>query len=116
MGCFPTRLRLRSVDSYTVGGREVYRAQLTIEKDREGEELCSFTFKMTFGSKILLENTHLSLLRGSKYGLVGANGVGKITLLSSIASGRLEGLPEELRTVFVESNVGSSGETSSCST
>jgi elongation factor 3 len=53
---------------------------------------------------VLLHNTNLFLHRGKKYGLLGHNGAGKTTLLRNIASGKIEGLPQELVSVFVESH------------
>ena len=45
------------------------------------------------GAKILLNNATLHLKRGKRYGLCGPNGVGKSTLMRSIANGQLDGFP-----------------------
>ena len=73
-------------------------------EEEEGEELCDCRFSLAYGGKILLTNARLRLQRGRRYGLCGANGVGKSTLLRSISRGHLEGFPplDVLRTVYVE--------------
>ncbi|ORX99938.1 hypothetical protein K493DRAFT_323797 [Basidiobolus meristosporus CBS 931.73] len=76
-------------------------------EDEEGEELCDCEFSLAYGGMILLNNTRLKLRRGQRYGLCGPNGVGKSTLMRSIAEGKLNGFPspDELKTVFVEHNL-----------
>ena len=64
--------------------------------------LCNFEFSLAFGGKILLHNTFLKLAKGHKYGIMGKNGVGKTTLMTNIGSGNIDGLPRELRTVYVQ--------------
>lgn len=53
-------------------------------KDEELEdpalELCNCTFTLAYGTKILLHNSNLRLLRGAKYGLLGGNDSGKYNL------------------------------------
>jgi elongation factor 3 len=46
-------------------------------------------------------------LRGRRYGLCGANGVGKSTLMRAISRGQLDGFPspEVLKTVYVEHDI-----------
>uniref|UniRef100_A0A0G4FH92 ABC transporter domain-containing protein n=1 Tax=Chromera velia CCMP2878 TaxID=1169474 RepID=A0A0G4FH92_9ALVE len=80
------------------------------EEEEGGELLCDCRFSLGYGSKILLHQTELVLRRGHRYGLCGANGVGKSTLMRSIANGQLEGFPspEELRTEYVEHDLDSS--------
>ncbi|GMF06283.1 unnamed protein product [Ambrosiozyma monospora] len=53
---------------------------------------------------MLLNKTHMRLIKGHRYGLCGRNGAGKSTLMRAIANGQLEGFPDqsELRTCFVE--------------
>ncbi len=77
------------------------------EEDDEGEDLCNCPLQLAYGAKILLNNTHLRLKRGRRYGLCGANGSGKSTLMRSLANGQLEGFPtqEECRTVYVEHDI-----------
>lgn len=51
--------------------------------------------------KLLLENTHLSITAGRRYGLVGPNGKGKSTLLRMIARRQIP-VPENLDVLLVE--------------
>jgi elongation factor 3 len=77
------------------------------EEDETGEELCNCKFTLAYGTKILLHNTAMKLIRGCRYGLLGGNDSGKSTLLRAIANGSVEGFPPatELRTVFVEADI-----------
>jgi elongation factor 3 len=72
--------------------------------DEEGEDLCNCTFSLAYGAKILLNQTHLRLKRGQRYGLCGPNGSGKSTLMRAINNEQVEGFPKqsEVKTVFVE--------------
>lgn len=74
------------------------------EDDQEGEDLCNCTFSLAYGAKILLNQTHLRLKRGQRYGLCGPNGSGKSTLMRAINNEQVEGFPkqDEVKTVFVE--------------
>ncbi len=80
-------------------------------KDEELEdpalELCNCTFTLAYGTKILLHNAKLRLMKGAKYGLLGGNDSGKTTLMRSIANGSVEGFPDpaEVRTCFVEADI-----------
>ncbi|OWZ03087.1 ABC transporter [Phytophthora megakarya] len=49
----------------------------------------------------LLRDTQLKLNYGSRYGLVGPNGIGKSTLLTALADGLVEGLPTSLKILYV---------------
>ena len=51
--------------------------------------------------KLLLENTHLSITAGRRYGLVGPNGKGKSTLLRLLARRQIP-VPENLDVLLVE--------------
>ncbi|KAF8249773.1 ARM repeat-containing protein [Wilcoxina mikolae CBS 423.85] len=77
--------------------------------DEEGEDLCNCTFNLAYGAKILLNQTHLRLKRGQRYGLCGPNGSGKSTLMRAINNEQVEGFPKktEVRTVFVEHDLDS---------
>jgi elongation factor 3 len=72
--------------------------------EEEGEDLCNCTFSLAYGAKILLNQTHLRLKRGQRYGLLGPNGSGKTTLMRAINNEQLEGFPKknEVKTVYVE--------------
>jgi elongation factor 3 len=80
-----------------------------VEEDEqdEGEELCNCEFSLAYGAKILLNRTHLRLMRGRRYGLCGANGCGKSTLMRAIANEQVEGFPPRsvLKTVYVEHDI-----------
>ncbi|KAI8970103.1 P-loop containing nucleoside triphosphate hydrolase protein [Mycotypha africana] len=77
------------------------------EEEEEGEELCNCEFSLAYGAKILLNRTHLRLMRGRRYGLCGANGCGKSTLMRAIANEQVEGFPPRsvLKTVYVEHDI-----------
>ncbi|EIE78585.1 hypothetical protein G6F46_003652 [Rhizopus delemar] len=77
------------------------------EELEEGEELCNCEFSLAYGAKILLNRTHLRLMRGRRYGLCGANGCGKSTLMRAIANEQVEGFPPRsvLKTVYVEHDI-----------
>jgi len=77
------------------------------EDDDDAEELCNCQFTLAYGTKILLHNTKMKLLRGRRYGLLGGNDSGKTTLMRSIANNQVEGFPDtnEVRTVFVEADI-----------
>ncbi len=80
-------------------------AEAEFEPDEEeGEDLCNCTFNLAYGAKILLNQTHLRLKRGQRYGLLGPNGSGKTTLMRAINNEQVEGFPKqsEVKTVFVE--------------
>ncbi|KAH6994176.1 armadillo-type protein [Fusarium venenatum] len=77
--------------------------------EEEGEDLCNCTFSLAYGAKILLNQTHLRLKRGQRYGLCGPNGSGKSTLMRAINNEQVEGFPkqDEVKTVFVEHDLDS---------
>ncbi|ORY10053.1 armadillo-type protein [Clohesyomyces aquaticus] len=85
-------------------------AELEEEADEEeGEDLCNCTFNLAYGAKILLNQTHLRLKRGQRYGLLGPNGSGKTTLMRAINNEQVEGFPKqnEVKTVYVEHDLDS---------
>jgi len=77
------------------------------DEEDDAEELCNCNFTLAYGTKILLHNTKMKLLRGKKYGLLGGNDSGKTTLMRSIANNSVEGFPDssDVRTVFVEADI-----------
>jgi len=77
------------------------------DQDDDAEELCNCLFTLAYGTKILLHNTKMRLLRGRRYGLLGPNDCGKTTLMRSIANNQVEGFPDvtQVRTVFVEADI-----------
>jgi len=89
---------------------EALKVMTIAEADDEaddGTELCNCEFTLAYGTKILLHNTKLRLLKGMKYGLLGQNDCGKTTLMRAIAEGSVDGFPDasEVRTVFVEADI-----------
>jgi len=77
------------------------------DEEDDAEELCNCTFTLAYGTKILLHNTKMKLIRGKRYGLLGPNDCGKTTLMRSIANNQVEGFPDtdDVRTVFVEADI-----------
>ncbi|KAL3918457.1 MAG: hypothetical protein SGILL_004228 [Bacillariaceae sp.] len=77
------------------------------DDEDDAEELCNCNFTLAYGTKILLHNTKMKLLRGRNYGLLGPNDCGKTTLMRSIANNQVEGFPDvtQVRTVFVEADI-----------
>merc|ERR1712157_463636 len=77
------------------------------DDDDDAEELCNCQFTLAYGTKILLHNTKMKLLRGRNYGLLGPNDCGKTTLMRSIANNQVEGFPDvtQVKTVFVEADI-----------
>jgi len=77
------------------------------DDEDDAEELCNCKFTLAYGTKILLHNTKMKLMRGKNYGLLGGNDSGKTTLMRSIANNQVEGFPdvEQVKTVFVEADI-----------
>ena len=75
--------------------------------DYVGESLYIHLYglNINFDGRDLLDGAELKLSPGRRYGLVGANGVGKTTLLSRMASGRVQNWPRYLNTIYVEQEV-----------
>ena len=72
--------------------------------DSEGELLCDTIFSLAYGALLLLSHTKLRLIRGRRYGILGANGSGKSTLMRQLRDGKVENFPpqDQLRCVMVE--------------
>jgi len=60
-----------------------------------------FTLPSHGGGQNLLDSAMLRLMHGHRYGLVGRNGMGKSTLLATLAAGRVPGVPEKLSILHV---------------
>lgn len=75
------------------------------DPEEEEEDLCTATFSLAYGTRVLLHQTPFRVKKGRKYGLVGPNGAGKSTLMKSIASGNLQGFPTDIITVYVECEI-----------
>lgn len=57
---------------------------------------------LAYGDVELLDSAELKLTYGHRYGLVGKNGIGKSTLLKSMAFGRISQFPTHLKVFLVE--------------
>ncbi|CAE8718534.1 unnamed protein product [Polarella glacialis] len=70
----------------------------------EGHDLCNCTFTLGYGNLTLLSNARLHLKEGKVYGLLGANGCGKTTLMRAISNEQVAGFPPkiEVRCSFLE--------------
>ncbi|EWM27296.1 abc transporter [Nannochloropsis gaditana] len=68
-------------------------------------------FVLRFAGQELLSNADLRMAYGRRYGLIGANGIGKTTLLKHIAAFEIEGFPRHHRVLHVKQEVRSSGKT-----
>jgi len=73
----------------------------------EGIDLCSCEFNLAYGSRILLNRSHLNLKKGKRYGVCGANGCGKSTLMKAIVNDQVDGFPtsDVLKRVYVEHDI-----------
>eukprot|EP00929_Paragymnodinium_shiwhaense_P051912 TRINITY_DN26049_c0_g1_i1.p1 TRINITY_DN26049_c0_g1~~TRINITY_DN26049_c0_g1_i1.p1 ORF type:complete len:687 (+),score=130.25 TRINITY_DN26049_c0_g1_i1:48-2108(+) len=73
-------------------------------RDTEADLLCRVPdLLLMYGgsSQPLLTNAKLELFKGRLYGVVGANGTGKSTLMNRVASKDIKGLPASLEVVHV---------------
>jgi ATPase subunit of ABC transporter with duplicated ATPase domains len=68
----------------------------------DGKDVLVTGLYVALAGRDLLEHATLKLVHGRRYGLVGANGVGKSTLLRALARGLLPAFPRHLRVVHVE--------------
>ncbi|KAJ3154548.1 hypothetical protein HDU86_004677 [Geranomyces michiganensis] len=57
---------------------------------------------LAVGEKTLLSDAHLRLFHNGRYGLIGANGVGKSTLLMTLGKKQITGFPENINILYVE--------------
>ncbi|ELR18874.1 ABC transporter, ATPbinding domain containing protein [Acanthamoeba castellanii str. Neff] len=62
-------------------------------------------FTMSFAGLTLLDSTNLTLAFGRRYGFVGANGLGKSTLLRHIAQRLFPGIPKNIQILYVDQEV-----------
>lgn len=72
--------------------------------DEGGQLLCDTLFSLAYGTLLLLSHTTLRLTRGRRYGILGANGTGKSTLMRQLRDGKVENFPpqDQLRCIMVE--------------
>jgi len=84
---------------------ENYNKKEISTEDINAKLLCDCEFTLGYGSKVLLHKTKLTLYKGYKYGLVGTNNSGKSTLMKAMATRQLESFPQELKSVYVETDI-----------
>ncbi|KAI8476740.1 MAG: P-loop containing nucleoside triphosphate hydrolase protein [Monoraphidium minutum] len=87
-----SRFHLETLDLVSVRGLDLPGVQLAVD------------------SKVLLEDAHLQLKPGVRYGLIGRNGVGKSTLLKVMGERTLIGFPAHLRVCYVAQEAAASEE------
>ena len=71
-------------------------------------DLCNLHFSLAYGSKILLNNSHLHLKKGYKYGIISEKSAGKTTMMRSISNGQVDGFPtsaDGVRSIFIENDI-----------
>jgi len=68
-------------------------------------------FTMSFAGLTLLDNTNLTLAFGRRYGFVGANGLGKSTLLRHIVQRQFPGIPSDIQILYVDQEVDATEQT-----
>src|SRR4051812_23453427 len=78
------------------------KAKASRVRQEKSKEVSIRGLNLSIGQKVLLENAWLKLCPDHQYGLIGANGCGKTTLLRFIAAGKVQGFPSSLETVLVE--------------
>jgi len=107
LGYFDEAKACEVVENVRVEAEKMLVVEEEEDEEDDAEELCNCQFTLAYGTKILLHNTKMRLLRGKKYGLLGGNDSGKTTLMRSIANNQVEGFPDttEVRTVFVEADI-----------
>jgi elongation factor 3 len=99
--------QVNSLDSYFFKLSFAIQAKHSVTRshnEAEGELLCDTLFSLAYGALLLLSHTTLRLIRGRRYGILGANGSGKSTLMRQLRDGKVENFPpqEQLRCVMVE--------------
>jgi len=87
--------------------KQFFKEKKVKNVEDNAEELCNCTFSLAYGAKILLSNTNLILKKGRRYGLCGANGTGKSTLMKAISNDQVEGFPHSsvLKTVYIAHDI-----------
>lgn len=82
--------------------------------DADGEVLTNIPFSLAYGGLLLLNHTVLRLIRGHRYGICGANGTGKSTLLKAVNRHQIENFPSHLSTFYVEHDIDGAETAASC--
>ena len=63
------------------------------------------------GGKTLLDSTNVKLVYGTKYGLVGRNGIGKTCLMNALARNEFPKMPIHLQILLVEQEIRNTAKT-----
>ena len=87
------------------GGRKGFGGRGWMRMVGDSKNVNVYNVTLAFSGRQLLEESHLQILHGRKYGLIGQNGVGKSTLLRRIARGALPGFPPYLSTFYVHQEI-----------
>mmetsp|Transcript_109771 Transcript_109771/g.164144 ORF Transcript_109771/g.164144 Transcript_109771/m.164144 type:complete len:1040 (-) Transcript_109771:137-3256(-) len=97
----------KGIEAVRVSAEKMMEIPDEEDEEDDAEELCNCQFTLAYGTKILLHNTKMKLLRGKRYGLLGPNDCGKTTLMRAIANNQVEGFPDvtQVRTLFVEADI-----------
>jgi elongation factor 3 len=97
----------KSIEAVRVEAEKMMEIPEEDDEEEGADELCNCLFTLAYGTKILLHNTKMKLIRGRRYGLLGPNDCGKTTLMRAIANNQVEGFPDvtQVRTVFVEADI-----------
>jgi ABC-type multidrug transport system fused ATPase/permease subunit len=104
----------KAVQSYERHIREIEKKNkelppIQIRRSREGtgksNDLVLEGISLVIAGKTLLESTTLKLSYGTKYGLVGRNGIGKTCLMNALARGEFPKTPSHLQILLVEQEV-----------
>lgn len=90
--------------TFVLTTKQAKRVKPTDIDESEGELLCDTIFSLAYGALLLLSHTKLRLIRGRRYGILGANGSGKSTLMRQLRDSKVENFPsqDQLRCVMVE--------------
>ena len=69
------------------------------EKGNNFDQDINLPIDIIVGGNHLMEDTTLKLTMGTRYGLVGRNGIGKTCLIDAISLGDVEGWPGDIHSL-----------------
>lgn len=75
------------------------------EKGNNFDQDINLPIDIIVGGNHLMEDTTLKLTMGTRYGLVGRNGIGKTCLIDAISLGEIEGWPGDIHSLQVEQEI-----------
>ena len=82
---------------------------VTVKHDRssgaKSQDLILENISVIVGGRELLQDTHLKLAYGRKYGLIGRNGIGKTSLMNQLARQEFDKMPTHLQILLVEQEI-----------